>query len=110
MDLITFNLPKDKSKSIMPSFFSISKKRIMEHENQSVSMVTRRSKLNILLVVIKFGHHDYLYKLLLFFFILPSIAVYMVLSCTRVKKREKINILIEWNFATSAVSQPFNGG
>ena len=75
-------MPKDKSKSTLPSFWTLLKieNRIRKNEDQSVSMVTPRPKFKILLVVIKLGHHDNLYKMLSNFIILPSIDVCMVLS------------------------------
>ena len=74
-----YNLPKEKSKSILPSFSTFRKK----------NKGTWRSfyfhgypwtKIKILLVVIKLAHHNYLNKVLLNFNILPSIVVCMVLS------------------------------
>ena len=45
MDLISYNLPKEKVEKHKTKFFNISENKIKEHEYQSVSMVTRRPKL-----------------------------------------------------------------
>ena len=46
IDLIFYNLPKEKSKAhALPRVFNISENRIREHENRSVSKASRRPKL-----------------------------------------------------------------